>query len=272
MNTIATKSTAQALAPQHRWQRRGVRFAQALILPFALILGWSMASASAWIDPKVLPSPAAVFNILTATLTDAVFWQGVAASLARNLTAYLLGASLGVGFALIIGSSKIANWLLAPSFHMLRQISLFAWLPILSSFLGTGNSAKILFISLAVFYPVALHSLQGIRSISHKHREVAAVYQFPWAYRYQKLILPAAAPQIFVGLQLGLVFAWLATIGSEFLLASHGVGIGQWVIRGREQFNVGLIMVGMLAIGSLGLLFNRILVAIERRVLTWNVR
>ena len=272
MSTVISNRTQQAVPRQKLWQRRSLRVGQALIFPFVLILGWSVASASAWVDPKVVPSPAQVFNTLIATLSNATFWQGVAASLARNLTGYVIGASLGVLFALIIGSSKIANWLFAPSFHMLRQISLFAWLPILSSFLGTGNGAKILFISLSVFYPVALHSLEGIRSISHKHREVAAVYQFPWLYRYQKLILPGAAAQIFVGLQLGLIFAWLATVGSEFLLANYGVGIGNLVIRGREQFNVALIIVGMLAIGALGVIFNRILVAIERRVLAWRVR
>lgn len=272
MTSIVSNTTQPALPAQKLWQRRSIRVGQALIFPFALILSWSMACTSGWVDTKIVPSPAQVLKTLIATLNHPTFWQGVAASLARNLTGYLVGASLGVLFALIIGSSKIANWFFAPSFHMLRQISLFAWLPILSSFLGTGNSAKILFIILSVFYPVALHSLEGIRSISHKHREVAAVYQFPWAYRYQKLILPGAAPQIFVGLQLGLIFAWLATVGSEFLLANYGVGIGNLVIRGREQFNVALIIVGMLAIGGLGIVFNQILVAIERRVLAWRVR
>lgn len=272
MSSIASNTTQQSLPSAKLWQRRSLRVGQALIFPFGLVLLWSMASASGWVDPKVVPSPVQVLDTLVATLVHASFWQGVAASLARNVTGYIFGASLGVLFALVIGSSKIANWLFAPSFHLLRQISLFAWLPILSSFLGTGNGAKILFISLSVFYPVALHSLEGIRSISHKHREVAAVYQFPWAYRYQKLILPGAAPQIFVGLQLGLIFAWLATVGSEFLLANYGVGIGNLVIRGREQFNVALILVGMFAIGGLGIFSNRILVAIERRVLAWQAR
>lgn len=60
--------------------------------------------------------------------------------------------------------------------------------------------------------------------------------------------------------------------GFRVLLTNYGVGIGNLVIRGREQFNVALIIVGMLAIGSLGILFNRILIAIERRVLAWQAR
>jgi sulfonate transport system permease protein len=259
-----------ALGQENLWQRYGRRIGQALVIPALFLLLWSVAVAAAWVDPKVVPSPWAVLQTLWHSLQQGSFWQGIWASLSRNLSGYLIGASLGVGFALLIGHSKLANWLFAPSFHVLRQVSLFAWLPLLSSFLGTGNGAKILFITLSVFYPVALHSLEGVRSIAQKQREVADVYQFPTLYRYQKLILPGAAPQIFVGLQLGLIFAWLATIGSEFLLANYGTGIGNLVIRGREQFNVSLIIVGMLIIAALGIVQNQLLARVERRVLAWQ--
>ena len=247
-----------------------LRAVQALILPVGLLVLWAIASHQLWLDPKLIPSPFSVVTQAVETLAKAEFWQGFFASLARNFTGYALGASLGVAFGVLLGTSRFANWFLAPSFNVLRQVSLFAWLPLISTFLGYDNGAKILFITLSVFYPVALHSLEGVSSISTKYREVAQVYQFPKLYTYRKLILPAASPQIFVGLQLGLIFAWLATVGSEFLLANYGVGLGNLVIRGREQFNVPLILLGMFSIGLIGVILNRILLVIERRVLTWQ--
>ena len=249
-----------------------IRSLQALLLPAIFIALWAIASAQQWLDPKLIPSPVEVVTQGVATIFKAEFWQGFFASLTRNFTGYALGASLGVAFGVLLGTSRFANWFLAPSFNVLRQVSLFAWLPLISTFLGYDNSAKILFITLSVFYPVALHSLEGVSSISNKYREVAQVYQFPRAYTYRKLILPAASPQIFVGLQLGLIFAWLATVGSEFLLANYGVGLGNLVIRGREQFNVSLILLGMFSIGLVGVILNRILTAIEHRVLTWQYK
>lgn len=251
-------------------QKTAIRVLQALLLPIAFIALWSVASAQVWLDPKLIPSPWAVFTQAVQSFAQIEFWQGFGASLSRNLVGYLLGASLGIAFGVILGTSKFAQWFLAPGFHVLRQVSLFAWLPLISTFLGYDNGAKILFITLSVFYPVALHSLEGVSSISTKYGEVAKVYQFPKSYTYRKLILPAASPQIFVGLQLGLIFAWLATVGSEFLLSNYGVGLGNLVIRGREQFNVSLILLGMLTIGLVGVALNRILVIIERRVLAWQ--
>lgn len=265
-------SLEQSNIPANSGLDKSIKVLHALILPIAFIALWVVASALNWLDPKLIPSPFTVLLGALHSFAQAEFWQGFAASLARNFTGYVIGASLGVAFGVALGTTRWVNWLFAPGFNVLRQVSLFAWLPLISTFLGYGNGAKILFITLSVFYPVALHSLEGVSSISAKYSEVARVYQFPKLYTYRKLILPAASPQIFVGLQLGLIFAWLATVGSEFLLANYGVGLGNLVIRGREQFSVSLIILGMLTIGFVGVILNSILSRIERKVLRWQQR
>lgn len=243
---------------------------KALLIPTMFIVIWATASALGWLNPKLIPSPQAVLSKAIFILQQASFLTGLTESLLRNFTGYAVGATAGVLFGITIGVSKLSNWLFAPSFHILRQISLFAWLPLISTFLGEGHIAKILFISLSVFYPVALHSFEGVSSISHKYREVAQVYQFPKSYSFRKLILPGASAQIFVGLQLGLIFAWLATIGSEFLLANYGNGLGNIVIQGRQAFDVELIIFGMLLIGFVGVILNAILAQVEKRILRWK--
>jgi len=102
------------------------------------------------------------------------------------------------------------------------------------------------------------------------HLDVARVYRFSRSQLLFRLILPAAAPQIATGLTLGLVYAWVATIGSEFLLANWGNGLGNIIIKGRAAFNVELIIVGMLAIGAIGTSLNRIAARVEARALRWQ--
>ncbi|WP_180085662.1 ABC transporter permease [Acinetobacter sp. YH12145] len=247
-----------------------VKAAKALVLPVTFIALWALASQQNWVDPKLIPSPWLVLQKAVIVLQQPSFLTGFGESLARNFIGYGIGAIAGVLFGILIASSRLSNWLFAPSFHVLRQISLFAWLPLISTFLGEGHGAKVLFITLSVFYPVALHTFEGVSSISHKYREVAEVYQFPKIYAFRKLILPGASAQIFVGLQLGLIFAWLATIGSEFLLANYGNGLGNIVIQGRQAFDVELIIFGMLLIGAVGVLLNTVLTWVERKVLAWQ--
>ncbi len=71
---------------------------------------------------------------------------------------------------------------------------------------------------------------------------------------------------------MGMVSAWVATIGAEFLLANWSNGLGNIIIKGRAAFNVELIIVGMLAIGLIGFVLNRIADRLEAHALRWQRR
>jgi sulfonate transport system permease protein len=140
----------------------------------------------------------------------------------------------------------------------------------LSAFFGRDDLAKIIFIAFATLYPVALATIEGVRAIAKSQYEVADVYGFTPRQALFRLILPAASPQIISGLHLGLIFAWLATMGAEFLLASTGEGLGMTVIRGRAAFRVDLILFGMLIIGTFGMLLNELATRAETCLLHWR--
>jgi sulfonate transport system permease protein len=261
MMAISTNSVIQFFK-QRDW--RG------LALPAGFVVLWSIATFFDWVNPKLIPPPYKVLETAWQQVLAEDFFVSIGASLFRNLSGFAIGSLAGIAVGLGLGFSHWFDRLFGPSFNALKQISLFAWLPIISSWFGYDNNAKILFISLAAFYPVALNTFEGVRSIGLSQLEVAKVYGFSRFQLIRKLILPAASPQIFVGLQLALIYAWLATIGSELLLANWGVGLGNIVIRGREAFNVPLIIFGMLAIGLIGTFFNRLAAHIESKFLVWR--
>lgn len=240
------------------------------VLPFALLALWWFLTANGWVNTKLIVPPGNVLRVLGTTLADPLFWQGVLFSLGRNASGFAVGAFSGIALGCLLGASRWADRLIGPSFHTLRQISLFAWLPLLSTWLGYGELSKLVFIALSTLYPVTLGTFEGVRSITPAHAEVARVFRFTRVQLLFRLILPAAAPQIATGLTLGLIYAWVATIGSEFLLANWGNGLGNIIIKGRSAFNVELIVVGMLAVGLVGTLLNRIASTLEARSLRWQ--
>lgn len=240
------------------------------VLPLALLALWWLATRFGWVNTKLIVPPSDVLRVASQSLADPLFYQGVLYSLLRDLSGFALGSVGGIALGLLLGVSRLSDRLLGPSFNTLRQISLFAWLPLLSSWLGYGEVSKLVFISLSTLYPVTLGTLEGVRSVSPALRDVARVFRFNRRQMVFRLLLPAAAPQIATGLALGLVYAWLATIGSEFLLANWGNGLGNIIIKGRASFNVGLIVFGMLVIGLIGVLLNHIAGRIEAHVLRWR--
>lgn len=239
-------------------------------LPAALLALWWAVTSFGWVNTKLIVPPLGVIETAFDTLLSGDFYRGVLASLGRDLSGYAIGAIAGIAIGTLIGTSRWAEHFIGPSFHTLRQISLFAWLPLLTSWLDTGDVSKVVFIALSAFYPVVLGSFEGVRGVSRAHAEVARVYGFTRWQTLTRLILPAAAPQLLTGLRLGLIYAWIATIGSEFLLANYGHGLGNIVFKGRAAFDIELILVGMLAIGGIGYGFNRLADQLEQRVLRWR--
>ncbi|MGM9487902.1 ABC transporter permease [Ideonella sp. YS5] len=240
------------------------------VLPLALLAAWWLLTSFGGVDTRLIVPPQAVWHAAVQALSDPLLWQGVGYSVGRDLAGFVLGALGGVSLGALLGASRLADRLIGPSFHALRQVSLFAWLPLLSTWLGYGEPAKLVFIALSTLYPVALGTFDGVRGISLAHAEVARVYAFTRSQWLFRLILPAAAPQVATGLTLGLVYAWVATIGSEFLLANWGNGLGNIVIKGRAAFNVELILVGMLAIGLVGSLLSAAAARLEAHALRWR--
>lgn len=275
MSAVLDSPLPRALAPRATVAGDGSKTPRRIdirgaVLPLVLLAVWWTATQFHWVDTRLIVPPGQVVAALVQTLQDALFYQGVAFSIARDLAGFALGSVLGIALGLALGLSRWADRLVGPSFHTLRQISLFAWLPLLSSWLGYGEGAKLVFIAVSVLYPVALNTVEGVRSISPAQHDVARVFGFTRWQLLWRLILPAASPQIATGLTLGLVYAWVATIGAEFLLANWGHGLGNLIIKARAAFNVELIVIGMLAIGLIGTALNRAAGYWERRALHWR--
>jgi len=260
--------TAPAAAPQSGF-RAGFD-ARGLVLPLAVLALWYIATSLGWVNTKLIVPPVGVLQTGWQELGKPDFYLGIGLSLWRDLSGFTIGSLIGITVGVLLGVSRLADQLLGPTFHTARQISLFAWLPLLSALVGTGEASKVIFISFSAFYPVVLGTLDGVRGVTAAHLEVARIYGFSPVQVLRKLILPAASPQILGGLRLGLIYAWLATIGAEYLLVNDGQGIGSTVFRGRMAFNIELILFGLLTIGVVGNVFNRLAQRIEQHLLRWR--
>lgn len=241
------------------------------VLPALILLFWWWAVASGWSTSPLLVSPAAVWDRAVQQITSGELWTALSASLWRNARGFAIGASAGLAVGVLLGWSRWADRLVGPSFHTLKQISLFAWIPMLSMWFGLGDGAKVAFIAMAAFFPMVLNTFEGLRSVPREFIEVGRVYGFGLWQQLTRVIAPSAASSVFTGVQLALIYSWLATLGSEYLMAS-GPGIGNTLIDGREHFQMDLVLFGVAVIGLVGYALNAITSALERRLLAWRDR
>lgn len=257
---------------RHRRDRHPVPpFLRGWVLPVALVLLWWLAARLHWSDSPLLVPPGKVWDTAVQQVANGELVRALAASLRRDLIGLAIGVSAGLVFGIAFGLSRLFEKMIGPTFHTLKQISLFAWIPLLSVWFGLGDAAKVAFLSLAAFFPVVLNTFEGIRSVPGELIEAARVLNFTRRQWLTKLVLPAAAPSILAGIHLALVYAWLATLGAEYLLVS-GQGIGNTMIDGRELFLMDLVIFGVIVVGLVGFALNWLAARLERRLLAWRGR
>jgi sulfonate transport system permease protein len=241
------------------------------VLPLALLALWWAAVHFGWSKSPLLVPVGKVWQTAVEQTVSGQLLIGLRASLWRDLAGFAIGAAAGLIFGTAMGLSRLFENIVGPSFHTVKQISLFAWIPLISVWFGLGDSAKVAFLSLAAFFPVVLNTFEGIRSVPREYMEVARVFEFTRWQLFTKVVLPSALPSIFTGIHLGLVYAWLATLGAEYLLVS-GKGIGNTMIDGREHFWMDLVLFGVIVVGLVGFSLNWIASQVESRLLSWRGR
>ncbi|KAF1067718.1 MAG: putative aliphatic sulfonates transport permease protein SsuC [Pseudomonas citronellolis] len=248
---------------------RGWQRLQSGLLPLALIGIWQAASSLHWVDAAILASPWEVLRAAGQGLLDGTLSGAWLDSLKRTLAGLLLGGALGFGSGLLLGLLRPAERLFGPTLAGLRQVAIFAWVPLLTAWFGLGELAKVVFVSLAAFFPLLLATQRGIASLPPELGEAARVLRLnPWQ-RLRRLVLPGAAPSVFAGIRLALIYSWLGTIGAEYFMPSDG-GIGSAMIGAQQLFRMDVVSAGMLLVGITGALLAALGQRIEARATRWR--
>nr|WP_236205930.1 ABC transporter permease subunit [Pseudomonas tohonis] len=248
---------------------RGWQRLQATLLPLALLALWQASSALGWVDANILASPLDVLRALHQGLLDGSLPTAMGASLKRTVAGLALGGGAGLALGLLLGLSNRAERIAGPSLSALRQVAIFAWVPLLTAWFGLGEAAKLAFVSLAAFFPLFIATQRGVAGLSPQLGEAAQVLRLGLGKRLRLLVLPGAAPAIFAGLRLSLIYAWLGTIGAEYFMPSDG-GIASYMLGAQQLFRMDQVMAAMLLVGLVGALLGTLGQRIETRATRWR--
>lgn len=238
-------------------------------LPLLLLLLWWASYQFGWTESKLFVSPQKVLETGWRLSIGGEIWLALGVSLLRDLAGFVIGAGIGLAAGILLGLSRWSRLLIGPTLHTIKQISLFAWIPLIMVWFGLGETSKIVFISLAVFFPVLLNTFEGVGSVSREIVEVACVLAFSRWQLITRIVIPSAMPSIFTGIYLALIYSWLATLGAEYMLTS-GVGIGNLLSDGRENFWMDQVILGIVIVGAVGFALSWLAGLLEQRLLRWR--
>jgi len=225
--------------------------ARGACLPLLLVTLWFLDARVGGVHGRLFIPPGAVVDSAAGLLRNGELVHAAGATLTRYVIGAGAGIGIGVFFGVMLGLSPYTRLLFGPSFHAFKQVSLFAWVPLIMAWCGLGEPSKLVFIALAAFFPVMLASLEGVGSVSRDLVELVATYEFTRVQLLRKVVLPSAIPSIFGGMQLSLLYAWLATLGSEYLMTAGG-GLGALLLDSQSQLRMDNVLFVMMVMAVIG--------------------
>jgi sulfonate transport system permease protein len=228
------------------------------VLPIALLVLWAALAHTPWPDKRMLVP---LERVLLDPFSDPDarnLWPALGASLLRLVAGYAIGAGAGFLLGASLGLSRLTNRTIGPSFNAVRQIAVFAWIPLLTAWFGNGDGAKLVFTALSALFPMALNTQHAFAAIPVQWTEVADILRLTRWRRLTSVLLPAALPGIATGLELALIAAWLGTVTAEYAIG-FGLGIGSFLSSGRDLFRMDIVLLGALVLALVGFLCNHAL-------------
>lgn len=215
-------ATGSGTGPRHL--PGSVRLGLGLLLPAALLALWQLLSSTGVFTFVQLPPPLAVLDAAVELIQRGDLWINIAISVQRVVLGFLAGAVLGLLLGSLVGLSRLADVLIAPTIGAFRAVPSLAWVPLLLLWIGLGEDSKVTLIAIGAFFPVYTTVASALRHVDTHLVEAARSFGYSGLRLLLTVQLPAVVPSVFSGLRLALAQSWLFLVAAELLGASMGLG------------------------------------------------
>lgn len=253
---------------------QGESFRISAVVIVLLIGFWAFVTYAGYIKPLFLPSPMGVVgafvDVIKEGFTGASFWEHVWVSTLRVFGAFLLACVIGIPLGIAMGMSPVARGIFDPPIEFYRPIPPLAYLPLMIIWFGIDELSKVLLIFSSVLAPMVLGARAGVKSAAIE--QIHAAYSFG-ATRWQVIrmvVLPAAMPEIFTAMRVGIGFGWTTLVAAEMVAATSG--LGYMVLSASRFLQTPIVIMGIVVIAAIAYAFDHLVRFVERRVVPWKGR
>ncbi|MEU1426633.1 ABC transporter permease [Nocardia sp. NPDC005746] len=248
--------------------RIGWRIGKPAVVIAAFLAVWEAAPRLGLVDEVFLPPFSTVVSAGLELIRNGQLWEHVSTSLTRSLIGFAIALVAAIPVGVAIAWYRPVAEFLNPVLELFRNTAALALLPVFILILGIGETSKIALVVYAGFFPILLNTISGVRTVDPLLVKSAVSLGFSPLRLFQKVILPAAVPSIFTGIRMAASGSILVLIAAEMFGAR--AGLGYLITAAQQNFQIPDMYAGIVAIAVVGLTYNGVLVAIERRLSRWR--
>lgn len=233
-----------------------------------LLLVWEVSA-----QVRIVPSSAwppfslTILEMLRGFASGELFvpWIGTVRHL---LAGFAFGGACGVIAGVLLGYFPILYRMFNPIIETIRPIPTPAIIPPLILLLGIDDKLKLTVIAIAVFFPVFINTVGGVRDISYVMWDTARTFRVGGLRTMLSVILPASVPAILAGLRIAIGLALVVTVVSEMTAGTSG--FGYYIIQMQFAMRPEAMYASVIILAITGYSLNALAVQVERRLLYWK--
>lgn len=231
------------------------------------LAAWQAVTAKlGWLPTPFFAPPQSLFEVW---IDD---WKRLGESTWHSLRLLAHGVAIGtlVGFltGVAIGWSRAVGYWVHPMIRFLGPVPASALLPLAFFFFPSSYAAAVFLIALATGFPVAVLTWSGVAGVNRQYYDVARTLGASEWFLVLRVAIPAALPQVFVGLFMGLGASFSILVTAEMMGVKAGLGWYLTWAQGWASYTnmyAALVIMAVLCSGLITLLF-----ATRDRVLGWQ--
>jgi len=237
-----------------------------VVAVFVLFLaGWKAIVVVSGLPPFILPPPESVAERFVTAWTEGTIEPHLVTTLVEIALGFVVGAGTGLVVGYTLARSALVERVLPPHPVAAQATPILALAPLVALWFGPGLLGKVLICALIVFFPVAVATMVGIRTVDARLLELGRSLRATRRQVLTTLEIPAALPNILGGLRVGVTLAVVGAIVGEWAGAESGLGVLINLARG-SLFDTPLMFATLLTIALVGIVLYLAVVAVERRL------
>lgn len=229
----------------------------------AALLFWEFFVWQTGTADYILPAPSRVLARLFRSLP--LLLDHASVTLVEALLGFLLGASAGITFALLMARSHVIERMLYPLVISSQTFPKEALAPIFVVWFGFGLLPKVVIAALISFFPVVVNTTRGLLSVDPTILDLMKSLSASPRQVFTKVRLPNAVPYLFAALKMCITLSVIGAVVGEFVGAS--AGLGHLVRLANAELATDLMFAALIVLGAMGTTLFLIVEAIEKRAL-----
>lgn len=238
-----------------------------VVLGFAVfVLVWKAVVVVGGLPVFILPPPETVAGRFAEAWLDGTVWPHFQTTMVEIVVGFVVGTTLALLVGYGLARSDLFERLASPYLVAAQAIPILVLAPLLVLWFGPGLGSKVVICALIVFFPVAIATMVGIRSVDARLLELGRSLRASRRQILTTLEIPAALPNIFGGLRVGVTLAVVGAVVGEWAGASKGLAVLINLARG-SLFDIPLMFAALFTIALVGVALYLIVVGVERRLI-----